>query len=357
MNYLFFDIECAAIVNGVSRICSFGYYLCDENYSLIEKKDIVIDPRCEFDTQHFRIGGIKFAYDEAYFFRSPTFREVYPEIRRLLTLPDTVICGHATSCDASYLLQNIHELGLSDFDFMYLDTQKLHQSTGEPPFMALETLCKYYRIVPLRKHKSDDDAEMTALVAKAVCEKGGITLKNAYRDPKLLGCVHNGELHTSLSSAFPIGDNGSMTPAAKRLIRRYLGSQLKRFIPDEDFFGVKYTFCEGFEQNELPTALWLIHQLRLRGAIYTTNVLDCNIFVDFPSKHTDAGRMAMAKGAHKRIIDSDALINRLGLKIPKSSEIDTDSIFGEAIFGREWYEYYHSVLSEKLEKNRNILDK
>ena len=44
MNYLFFDIECA---DG-THMCSFGYVLVDEKFNILEKDDILINPKCAF---------------------------------------------------------------------------------------------------------------------------------------------------------------------------------------------------------------------------------------------------------------------------------------------------------------------
>ena len=46
--YLFFDIECASVNKTVAKICVFGYCLADENFNVIEKEDLLINPHGEF---------------------------------------------------------------------------------------------------------------------------------------------------------------------------------------------------------------------------------------------------------------------------------------------------------------------
>ena len=47
LDYLFFDIEAS---EGRS-MCSFGYVLTDENFNVLEKEDILINPEARFCTQ------------------------------------------------------------------------------------------------------------------------------------------------------------------------------------------------------------------------------------------------------------------------------------------------------------------
>ena len=44
MKYLFFDIECC---DG-NHMCSFGYVIVNNNFEILEKKDLVMNPEKEF---------------------------------------------------------------------------------------------------------------------------------------------------------------------------------------------------------------------------------------------------------------------------------------------------------------------
>ena len=44
MKYLFFDIECC---DG-NHICSFGYVIVNNNFEILEKKDLVMNPEKRF---------------------------------------------------------------------------------------------------------------------------------------------------------------------------------------------------------------------------------------------------------------------------------------------------------------------
>ena len=167
MNYLFFDIECASHHGGISKMCSFGYVLCDTDFNIIEKKDILINPASEFSREFVEDEPDFFAYPIAHFYTQPTFDAVYEEIRGLLTDKNNIPIGHSAVCDASYLTQNIVFYGLEHFDFTYLDTQKMHSAFTSDSRVSLEKLCEIYGVSPLRAHKSVDDAETTVLITKS----------------------------------------------------------------------------------------------------------------------------------------------------------------------------------------------
>ena len=46
MKYLSFDIECAD--GGKATICSFGYVIADEQFRVLKKEDIVLNPDGKF---------------------------------------------------------------------------------------------------------------------------------------------------------------------------------------------------------------------------------------------------------------------------------------------------------------------
>ena len=48
MKYVFFDIECACVYKNVAKICVFGYCVADEEFNILEKEDILINPNGKF---------------------------------------------------------------------------------------------------------------------------------------------------------------------------------------------------------------------------------------------------------------------------------------------------------------------
>ena len=49
MKLIFFDIECAGVHKTYAKICAFGYVVCDGQFNILEKEDILINPRGRFE--------------------------------------------------------------------------------------------------------------------------------------------------------------------------------------------------------------------------------------------------------------------------------------------------------------------
>ena len=171
MRYLFFDIECCDGKN----ICTFGYTITDENFNLIEKKDIVINPEARFTipTTEKRM-DIKLAYSKEDFLKAPTYPQVYKEIANIMNHPDQKIFGHAVSSDIKFLKTANARYDLPQFKFNAYDTQKAFARCGMGgSSCALSGIARSlgYDLSNIELHKSCDDAYLTMLCAKGICEK------------------------------------------------------------------------------------------------------------------------------------------------------------------------------------------
>ena len=348
MNYLFFDIECSSHHGGISKICSFGYVLCDTDFNILEKKDIVINPVSPFSKEFTEENPDFFAYPTDYFYTQPNFKAVYPEIRSLLTNQNNIIIGHSTACDASYLTQNIDFYGLEHFDFTYLDTQKMHAFfTGESR-LSLEKLCEIYGVSPLRTHKSDDDTEMTSSITKNIVEKYGLDPEDMLKNNALIGICRNGIVHDNLLSAFPLADDMLLTPSVKTMFRKYLSETVVQKFDVPEITGKKFIFDEVYEHRAFSKAMYVIDHLRECGGIYTVSSLEADVFVYCAERSPRGVRYRSALKQKKPIIYLSSLISRLNLDERSiSGNIDTDAIFGNTEESKEWYEYYKSSFQNK----------
>ena len=80
-SFVFFDCECANVFDGVGKICSLGYVICDDDLTIIESEDVVMNPECDFDWYLFSgKGECKLAYSKDYFRSKPNF-EAYYKVR------------------------------------------------------------------------------------------------------------------------------------------------------------------------------------------------------------------------------------------------------------------------------------
>ena len=103
MKYVFFDIECACVYKYTAKICAFGYTVTDEFYNVLEKEDILINPKGKFHlTDRKGRDGIVLPYEYGEFSSRPLFPAVYPKIKKLLEDPEVLVLGHATMNDVNH---------------------------------------------------------------------------------------------------------------------------------------------------------------------------------------------------------------------------------------------------------------
>lgn len=178
MNYLYFDIECC---DG-KHICSFGYVITDENFNILEKKDIVINPQWRFKLGRDGFDPrINLAYTESTFQKQKTFKYYYEDIKDLLTRSNQILLGHSITADIQYLKIACERYGCDNIDLEIYDTQDFYyQLNKKYKTRSLDNIVNDLGIdiSNLQEHKSCDDAEISMLVAKEICDKLSITLSD-----------------------------------------------------------------------------------------------------------------------------------------------------------------------------------
>ena len=95
-SFVFFDCECANTFDGVGKICSLGYVICDDDLNIIESEDVVMNPECDFDWYLLSgKGDCKLAYSKDYFRIKPNYEAYYKDIKKLFTTGNRYIAGFA----------------------------------------------------------------------------------------------------------------------------------------------------------------------------------------------------------------------------------------------------------------------
>ncbi|MBQ9469311.1 MAG: hypothetical protein IJU52_09940 [Clostridia bacterium] len=301
MNYIFYDIECANCQNGQAKICSFGYVVTDESFNVLEKRDVVINPRAPFLLMgRGRKQYIKLAYSMSQFRSAPDFADVYGRIRALLTRRDCLIFGYAADNDAGYLKSEFERFHLPSIDFAYYDLQKLlnfvlPKEEGQPRNQisltsAVGMLCGEEPSQEI--HKSDDDALLTMQVLKGIAEKTGVApVKLLERYPVCRGDLSHGQVLVRI-------------PEGPNLIVRVLGDKSDRISPKSEnrtiyvryvrhvkpsgairpqwLKGKRVGIPEKYAERHFKNAVRLISLICDCGGKYTLIPEECQYFITFP---------------------------------------------------------------------------
>ncbi len=205
MKYLFFDIECSVVKKDAAKICAFGYCLTDEQFNIIEKEDILINPQGGFHlTDRKGEQGLVLPYSYGEFKKYPTFPQKAEKIYALLQDEQTLVVGHASMNDVKYLNLESKRFSLPSFSFAFADTQFIYMNTiGEySRQFGLGAIAQELG-VSFTAHRAVDDAFATMKVAQALCEKHALSLPDLIEKYQItLGKIENYEITQSDSAAF-----------------------------------------------------------------------------------------------------------------------------------------------------------
>ena len=264
MNYLFFDVECISCKGGTGKLFSFGYVLTDENFKIIEKDDIVINPdisRAEYDWYVVR-KIMTYSLNEIE--DKPNFASRYKEIKRLLGDSNNIVFGFDVINDILYVNDECKRYNLPKFDIKAWDVQDFYrQINGTKENKSLKKLVDEFNIDIgcFEEHNSRDDAEMTMLVAKAMCDKLAV----------------------------------SMSDLIKMCDKSFVQARDRKEKTDKDLFSVKlkvlankypdrYTWkaiclSDTIKEDSVEDRLKLIEAIFEAGYNYETKISNCSIFV------------------------------------------------------------------------------
>lgn len=186
MNYVFFDVECANCLNGEGKMCSFGFVKTDENFQVLKKKDILIDPNAKFLLGNAKTGkGIKLAYPLFKFKRAFIFPHYYDEIKRLLEDENNICFGFAVHQDVNYITYTCNRYGLPIIRFSFFDIQKFEQEIYQRKNTSgLDHLVEYFHVPSFVYHRSDDDSLMSMEVLKGILEEKKMDVKTMLEEFK-----------------------------------------------------------------------------------------------------------------------------------------------------------------------------
>ena len=135
MTYLFFDIDCANSFGGIGKICSFGYVLCNADFSVIATDDILMNPDAPFDWYLFKKGSkCHLAYSRTEYQRQPKFPQFYSKIQALLGAKDRLVFGFGSKNDVKTiatecLRYNVPQIEFSCYD-MHSVLEKQYEMQG-----------------------------------------------------------------------------------------------------------------------------------------------------------------------------------------------------------------------------------
>lgn len=276
MKYLAFDIEAA---NGFqpSSICSIGIVIADEQFNIIDRRNIWINPKTKYNLNGTRENvGIDLHLDKRLLDKSPTFKQVFPEIEALLTDTRYLVFGHAVDADVRMLNAACARYKLPCINFDFTDSQLLYKLyKGEKEVKALHKIaCEIG--VDYVEHNSEEDAFATMQTLKYLVENSGqsvLELTEKYRVRK--GSNRNFELTR------PVSLDGQVS---KKRVTQVAWDKIKKYFSTVKKCGGKYknaafALSRSLELSDGGELYAIVRKIAENGGRYVTKLAKCQKYI------------------------------------------------------------------------------
>jgi DNA polymerase III epsilon subunit-like protein len=301
MEYVFFDIECACVYKDTAKICAFGYCLTDEQFNIIEKEDLLINPKGKFHlTDRKGKAGLVLPYDYQDFKNYPPFPQVFPRIRKILEGRNKLVFGHATNNDIKYLNLETKRFSLLPFEFAFYDTQLLYMSMigSFEKQLGLESVAQALNVnvdvtpesaaeqaADFAPHRAVDDAYVTMRIAQEMCRQEGVSLSELLLKYKVRpGKTSKGNTVNGTSDSFKAFDDERRSAREEREKKHFEFSQIletfnhRKQVKNGVWSGKVFSFSHEIE-NQGEKAKKYLSVIYSRGGRYSGRALNCDVFV------------------------------------------------------------------------------
>lgn len=276
MKYLAFDIEAA---NGyqLSSICSVGVVIADEQFNVISRENIWINPKTKYNLNGTREKvGIDLGLDKALLDASPDFKQVYGKIKSLLTDSQYVVFGHAVDADVRMLNKACERYRLPSIDFEFICSQLLYKMyKGDKEVKGLGKIANDLGIT-FHQHNSEEDAYVTMLTLKYLVNDSGLSVEqllNKYHIRK--GSNVNFELTRPVSLVGQVSKK-KLTQVAIEKIKAYLSTVKK---VSNEYSGKAFCLARSLELSDSDQLYSLLNAIAQKGGRYTAKLFKGNVYV------------------------------------------------------------------------------
>ncbi|NCA67933.1 MAG: ASCH domain-containing protein [Clostridia bacterium] len=166
MHFLAIDLEaCNMYVKG--SVFSIGVVCADENFNILFKRDILINPKCKFVTKFRK--PIEFSIDKESIKDMPTLLEQYESLSELFA-GDNIILAHSANNDMYMLNAACKRADVPPFKFEFICTQTIYSAVYDVQNgIGLDAAAERLSL-NFTHHKADDDAEMALFLLKNCCD-------------------------------------------------------------------------------------------------------------------------------------------------------------------------------------------
>lgn len=292
MKLVFFDIECACVHKTYAKICAFGYVVCDEKFNILEKEDILINPKGRFElTDRKGQKGLVLPYRYEDFKKYPAFPKVYDRIKALLEDEDSYILGHAVLNDVKYLNLETRRFKLPSFNFAFSDSQLMfmtHIDDFSHQF-GLEHIANALG-VEFTPHRAVDDAYATMKITEAMCNTYKCTFPELVEKLNVApGKIINYQISRPQSKGFKRFNAQKKAARAERSQKRiqFFNNLSRKRVNRAGgvLKGKTITFSRAIE-DDIEISIPLVDKIYAAGGKYSQKLDFCTLYVSAEDDNT-----------------------------------------------------------------------
>lgn len=276
MKYLAFDIEAA---NGyqLSSICSIGIVIADEQFNIVQRQNIWINPKTKYNLNGTRQNvGIDLHLDKKLLDSSPDFKEAFDTISGLLTDKQYFVFGHAVDADVRMLNAACARYKLPCINFEFADSQLLYKLyKGDKEVKALHKIAVDIG-VEYEEHNSEEDAYATMLTLKYLVADSGLTVNELMEKYRIrIGSNCNFEL------ARPVSLDGQVS---KKRVTQIAWDKIKEYASKvkktgNKYKGIAFSLSRSLELSDDELLYKVVETVVKNGGRYVTKLAKCNVYL------------------------------------------------------------------------------
>lgn len=279
MRILSYDIESTTGNHKDGSMCTFGYCIADEQFNILTQKDIVMKPKTRrFETK------IKLHYEREFIKKSQPFPVYYNEIKNLF-LGGGIIIGFSVMNDVEFLNNACTIYNLPIIEYEFLDVQLLYKTVYKKATLSGLSVIASELNIDYLAHRSDEDAKMTLLVLKHICNDKKLTLEEVIRKYHItFGYNKKGEVSPCTNGVYTKREINYLildfVEKNAKHSRRYKGGLSQKTFAFSD--EIRYENVDKFRQ-----IMKRIYDLNGRiSSIESSNVFVSNV-LPLPKKYND----------------------------------------------------------------------
>ncbi|MBQ7308476.1 MAG: hypothetical protein IJW82_08145 [Clostridia bacterium] len=322
MKFLFLDIECANKFSEENKICLINTVVVDDKFSIISKKESIINPKIDFDEYVLKY----LPYDKNEFDNAKTFSQIYDDLFVELNQDDQVIIARNGSNDIKLLKQECNNNNLLPFTLKFYDFNEIYFAAKkvltEKDFKSLSE-AKFFR-------NGSENVDLMVKILNELCS----IMSKSLREILIMAINSEGFLEDNFISFRRSKDvinpentfNSNMNRNSNyKAFHRFLANVKKTEEIDLILENKNVLVSTNFETDNFKEMINLITWLKNAGANYVLDPKNCDIFVNYDTlgqngKVKNCGRLNKVEqlkmdGKLIEILTLEELLNKLGKTI------------------------------------------